>query len=1186
MALNPISTPLRRLLAAWIAVTGLMAAEHHGTVQAGGLPVPGASVTVVKGDTKKVTTTDEEGRYSFADLADGVWKLDIEMVGFASISTEVGVAFDSPAAQWTLKFLPPGGIKAPAPAAAAPVTTSAAPAATPDTDAKATASATPAPAPAATTSVAATTPKTPAGGTNGARGQGQGQGRNGQGGGRGQGGNNGRPSLLASNGFQRVDVNSSGDAGATADGGMASNDMADLSSSADPSLMVNGSVSRGLDMPQQNDWFGGPGGRMDGMGGPGGPGGPGGMNLNGLGGPGGPGGDGAAIGGGRGGPGGGFAGRGGPGGGGPGGPGGFGGGFGGFGGRGGPGGGRGGFGGRGQGRGGPMGRAGVSSFGNGRRDRRMQYNGNASVSLDNSVWDARSYSINGQDTDKPAYAKARATFAFGGPLKIPKLLSGQKGTFNITYALARTRNASTNTQTMPTLLERSGDFSQSVGPQGPVTIYDPLTGSPFPGNIIPQNRMNSAALGLLQYYPLPNAPGYKYNYQAPITTLQNSDNINTRLNQTLTTKDRINGGFQYMGSNNTTPNIFNFIDTGAGRNMAANIAWGHNFSTRLINNLRYTFSRSRSTATPFFAYNDNVAAELGILGTSQAPQNWGPPNLSFTNYAGLTDSAASLIRNQTSGIGDSLIWVHGVHNFTFGTDYRRQQLNRASDPNARGQYTFTGLSTANVVNGIAAPGTGFDFASFLLGLPDTSALRYGNSDLYFRTHAYDVYATDDWRINPKFSLNFGLRWDYQAPITELSNKLVNLDVAPGYAAVAQVLPGQAGPYSGQLPSSLIRPDRNNVSPRIGFAWRPFTKGTMVIRGGYGTYYNSSVYNNIVNNMAQQPPFAQTLSVSNTLVNPFTIQNGFLIPSTLPITNTYAIDPNYVIGYAQMWQLAIQNDLGHSLVGTITYNGTKGTHLDQTILPNSAPSGARANGLPSGYLYEESNGNSIYQGISAQLQRRFRNGISANAIYTYSKAIDNAVQAQNYLDTSAERAPSNTNRTHVLNFNWQYSTGIGRTGAPMANGWKGALIKDWTFTNAISVSSGLPLTAIVGGVRGTTTGTGITGNERANATGLPVGDATAGEPFNFAAFALPAAGQWGDAGRNTITGPSQFSLNASLGRVFRLSERKNIDLRFDATNALNHVTFRSFNTTIGSNSLGLLSNPSAMRSLTATLRFRF
>ena len=210
-------------------------------------------------------------------------------------------------------------------------------------------------------------------------------------------------------------------------------------------------------------------------------------------------------------------------------------------------------------------------------------------------------------------------------------------------------------------------------------------------------------------------------------------------------------------------------------------------------------------------------------------------------------------------------------------------------------------------------------------------------------------------------------------------------------------------------------------------------------------------------------------------------------------------------------------------------------------------------------------------------RRFRNGVSANASYTYSKAIDNAVQAQNYLDTSAERALSASSRTHVFNLSWQYSTAVGRGGGTLVNGWKGAVLKDWTLTNNISVASGTPLTPTVGGARSTTTGTGITGSLRANATGLAGDRRAAGQPFNYAAFAAPAAGQWGNAGRNTITGPTQFSLNASLGRNFRVAERKSLDLRFDAQNALNHVTFRSFNTTIGSNNLGLLSNPAAMRS---------
>jgi hypothetical protein len=1181
MALNRISSYFLRILAAWMAVSALLASEHHGAVKSGGLPVPGATVIATQGDQRQVTTTDENGRYSFADLKDGVWKIEVEMLGFAKLSNEVGMAYDAPAPEWNLKFLPlseivaPPAPAAPAAATAAPATASSEPAKTPEKPAATTATA---PAPAASTPAASV-------------GNGRGNGQSGRGGNRTGNGNNGRPSLTqAMNNYQRLDVNASGDLSAAGDAGnLGANEAADLSASADASMMVNGSISRGLEGGAQNDWFGGPGGRpMDGMGGRGGFGmgmGMGGDGMNtfanaggdgggrgGRGGPGGPGGGGPGFGG-PGGPGG-FGGRGGPGG------------FGGFGGRGGPGG----RGGRGD-QNGRGGRPGVASFGNARRDRRMQYNANASFTLDNSVWDARSYSLNGADTQKPAYAKARASAMLGGPLKIPHLLSGQHGTFTFNYQLGRTRNGSTQTASFPTMLERSGDFSQSITAQGgPVTIYDPLTGSPFPGNVIPANRINPIAQSLLQYYPTisPAITVSKYDYQAAIVSVQNSDNINTRLNQTLNSKNRIFGGLGYMGSNGTTPNIFGFVDTSTARNMNANVNWAHNFTTRLINNLRYTFSRSRGLLSPYFeTQNINVAGLLGITGTSQAPRNYGPPTLNFTNYGGLSDGIASLARNQTSSVGDSLIWVKGVHNITFGVDYRRQQFNRASDSNGRGAFTFTGLSTANLVNGVAVTGTGFDLADFLLDKPDTSSIRYGNGDLYFRSSYFDAYVNDDWRLSTKLTLNGGFRWDYDTPVNELFNRMVNLDVAPGFAAISQVVAGQNGPYSGTLPMSLVRPDRNNFSPRIGFAFRPGTKRNIVVRGGYGIYYNSSIYNTIANNMAQQPPFANTVSLATTAVTPLTFENGFNFPAlTNQATNTYAIDPNYRTGYAQIWQLAVQGDLGRSLVGTITYNGTKGTRLDQTILPNSAPAGAKALPYPSGYLSEMSNGDSIYHGISFQLQRRFRSGISANAVYTYSKAIDNAVQAQNYLDTSAERALSATSRAHVANFNWQYSTGVGRTGGTLVNGWKGALLKDWTFTNAISVGSGLPLTPTVGGVRATTTGTGITGNMRADATGLPVTEALPGQPFNFAAFAIPAAGEWGNAGRDTIIGPAQFSLNASLGRVFRVGERHGIDLRFDATNALNHVTFSRFNTTIGSNQLGLLSSPSNMRSMTATLRFRW
>jgi hypothetical protein len=1113
MAKKRIGNLLGCLIAAWIAVSALMASEYHGTVKAVGLAFPGATVTATQGDKKIVTSTDQQGAFYFAELADGTWTIEVEVVGFEKIARQVGVASDAPSANFELKFLTEEALVG---------------------------------APAVAVQKAASTDTEAAG----------------------------------------------------AEGAITTQEIADLTPSSANSFIVQGSMSSALGMPQQNDWGMGP----PGMGGPGGPG----MGAPGVGGPGmgGPGTDGpvgaqagargAAAG--SGGPGvpsgpGGPPSGGGPGGGGPppgGGPGG--GGLGGGPGGGGPpDGGPGGPGG-----GGPppgwQGRPNAMAFGNGRRDPRNMYMASASFSLDNSVWDARTFSVTGADVNKPAYANARGSVMLGGPLRIPKLVSAQKHimfTFDFQFQRNRTGTIS-DPVNMPTNLERSGDFSQTLLEGAAVTIYDPVSGTPFPGNKIPASRISATATGLLKYFPAPDLPFAARNYQASWSGLNNTHNLNSRIsNLRIGGKDRLNFGLQYQGSNSVTPNLFQFTDTGSGRGINASLGWSRNITTRLTNNFQYSFSRMRQLSSPYFANRENVAAELKIAGTSQNPMDWGPPSLNFTNYAGLTDGNASLNRNQTSSAGDNLIWVHGLHDFTFGGDYRRQQFNQFADSNGRGTYTFTGSATSLLVDGIAQSGTGYDLADFLLGMPATSSVRYGNPDKYFRGSVYDFFVNDDWRIAPRFSLILGLRWEYATPMTELYNRLVNLDIAPGYSAVTAVEAGQAD-------RSLIRPDRNNLSPRLGFAWRPLTNGSLVVRGGYGIYYNTSVYNLIAGNMAQQPPFAQALSVSSSAANPLSLQSGFLSAVSQTLTNTYAIDPNYRIGYAQTWSLSVQHDLPFSFFGTAGYLGTKGTRLDQQFIPNSVAPGATESALPHSFIYETSNGDSIYHAAQFQLNRRFHSGVMAHAAYQFSKSIDNAGTggrgqgntpvAQNWLDLAAERALSSFDARHNLGMQVQYSTGMGMAGGTLVNGWKGALMKDWTISGNISLRSGTPFTATVGGNLSQVSGTAVANTVRASATGLPV--EVSGMLFNTAAFTDPVAGEWGNAGRNTIPGPTTFSLDGSLGRIFRLGERRNIDLQFQAQNVLNRVTITNWGTVLGSSTYGLATGAAAMRTLTINLRFRF
>jgi hypothetical protein len=837
------------------------------------------------------------------------------------------------------------------------------------------------------------------------------------------------------------------------------------------------------------------------------------------------------------------------------------------------------------------------AFGNNRRNPRLTYNGSLFTSLNNSFWDARTYSVTGAELAKPSYSNFRGGLMFGGPLRIPKLVSAQKAImFMVNLQLQRSRTGTVSQPVnMPTALERQGDFSQTTLNSAPVVVYDLLNNRPFPDNRIPASRITSQSAGLLQYFPLPNLPYAVRNYQTSLNGSNNSTMVNGRLmNIRVGRKDRFDGGIGFQSRGSTSPNLFQFIDTGSGRGINVNVGWSRNITSRLINSLRYSFSRNRDQLTPYFAYRQNVAADLGIAGTSQNPMNWGPPSLSFTNYGSLSDGNASLNRNQTSGVNESLMWVRGAHNFSFGASYRRQQFNAFSDGNGRGSYTFNGVATAVPATGTAQTGTGYDLADFLLGVPTSASIRYGNPDKYFRGSGYGLFFNDDWRIHSKFSVVFGLRWDYTAPVTELYDRLVNLDIAPGFTAVVPVLPGQTAAWSGALPDSLVFPDRNNFSPRFGFAWRPGTRRSLVVRGGYGVYYNTSVYNTMASNMAQQPPFAETLNATNSLATPLTIADGFLQATTAAAASTYAIDPHYGIGYAQTWTFSIQNDLPLGLFGTAGYLGTKGTRLDQQFIPNSVAPGAAESTLPHSFIYETSNGNSIYHAAQFQLVRRFRSGLGANAAYQFSKSIDNAGTggrgqggtpvAQNWQDLSAERGLSSFDSRHNLSVTFQYSTGMGRRGGTLMNGVKGALLKDWTLSGNIIVRSGSPFTATMGGSRSQVRGIAVSNTLRADSSGAPVG--VEGMLFNTAAFGTPLAGLWGNAGRNTIPGPTTFFLNASVGRIFRMGERRSVDLQFQAQNLLNHVTITNWGTVLGANNYGLATNASSMRKLTANLRFRF
>jgi trimeric autotransporter adhesin len=870
------------------------------------------------------------------------------------------------------------------------------------------------------------------------------------------------------------------------------------------------------------------------------------------------------------------------------------------------------------------------AFGNRRSNSRSLYNGGLAAILDNSATDARPYSLSGLNLPKASYNRITGVFTLGGPLNIPHV-SPRGPNFFVAYVWTRNHNAEAEAGLVPTAAERTGDLSDLLNPLGqPVIVFNPTTGLPFPGNFVP---VSSQAQALLELYPSPNVVGISlYNYQVPILNSTHQDALQSRMDKTIGRKDEIYGSFNFQSTRSSSANLFAFTDNTSILGINFNVNWSHRFSQRLFVYSGYHFSRLRTNVVPYFENRQNISGEAGITGNNQDPSNWGPPTLTFSSgIAMLTDEDSSYNRSRTDSFSESIALYRGRHNITIGGDLRKQQYNDDFQANPRGIFTFTGAATQGTAN--SGTTSGSDLADFLIGVPDTSGVAFGNADKYLRQPAYDLYGTDDWRILPNLTINAGLRWEYGAPITELYNRLVNLDVATGFTAVAQVVASDpVGPITGiHYPSSLIFPDRRGFEPRVGFSWRPIPASTIVVRGGYGIYDDTSVYETTALQLAQQSPLSTSLSVQNGPNCQLTLAIGFIPCSST--TNTFAVDPNFRVGYAQTWQLSVQRDLPGALQLTATYLGIKGTRGVQQYLPNTYPIGATNPCLecpPSGFVYQSSGGDSTRQSGQIQLRRRLRSGFTASLLYTYSKSIDDdaflggqghvvassqtatpsggqgpsqgsgqgssattatttqgagttAAIAQNWLNLHAERSLSRFDQRHLLNLQAEYTTGEGLGGGTLIGGWPGRLLKEWTIVGTAVVGTGLPNTPVY---LAAVPGTGYTGTIRPDPTGMPISISNGSQHLNPAAYSAPLTGQWGTAGRNSITGPDQFSLDSSVARTFRPSGRFFLDLKVSATNMLNHPVFTGWNTTVNSTQFGLPLSPNPMRSLETQLRLRF
>jgi trimeric autotransporter adhesin len=829
----------------------------------------------------------------------------------------------------------------------------------------------------------------------------------------------------------------------------------------------------------------------------------------------------------------------------------------------------------------------------------------------NSALNARPYSLTQPNAPKIPTWSDRIGGNLGGPLVIPHIYDGHDKTFFfVNFDGNWARNAVDQFSTVPTQEERSGNFCNQM-PQLQLSLPNPadLTGvRTLVGCQIPSTSLNSAALGLLQFIPQPNLPGVVQNFHLQTQVPAQQDRLNVRVMHSISQKlnARVIYGFS-QSSNHAFQSFPDFESAAATRGQSVTVGLTQNLSRTWINDSQLIFSRNRVQTLDNFAFTSPVSQQLGITGVSTAPIDYGPPQLSFNNFTRAAPAVPSLVRNQTYRFVDAVTYMLPRHTITFGAELRRIENNTNSDQTPEGLFTFTGLVS------------GSDFADFLLGLPTTTNARFGTPSSYFRSWGTAAYASDDWRVRPDFTLQFGVRYEFFTPPTELYGHLANLDFDPATSQVAQVLPGQTGPFSGALPDSLIRPRYNNWAPRIGIAWRPPIKSlqsghSMVVRAGFGMFYNESIYSQLLSELANQPPWSTSQLRTSSLVgisnvaaptDVLTLENGFpqSVAARNTVQNTYAVNPDYKTGYAQIWNLSVETNIASNTALVLTYTGTKGSNLDLLYAPNRTIPGSLSAASPianaGDFIYDTSGANSIYNSFQVRLQKRMAHGIMINGTYTFAKSIDDAssigggtpIVVQDSNNLAAEYGLSSFDIRHQARINYLYELPFGQGHRFAQKGLTGALFGNWRFSGNIGAQTGTPYTAQVTGTSAANTGSGGVFATRADEIcdpNLLAGGRAPLHFFNTSCFVVPAAGELGNAARNTIIGPGMFTWNAQIAKTFQLGkdQQHRLDFRWEVSNLTNTPNLTGLSTLVNSRTFGQVVGAGSMRAMNVVARFTF
>ncbi len=845
------------------------------------------------------------------------------------------------------------------------------------------------------------------------------------------------------------------------------------------------------------------------------------------------------------------------------------------------------------------------------RSGKNEFFGTAFEFLRNDVLDANGFFQNqvppAAGEDKAPKEKLRRNqfgFSFGGPLKKNKLF------FFGDYQGDILRIGRSHILSVPTALERQGDFSQTLAPGTPL-FKNALLGQLYPEcdpadfvtcQKLPANSLDAPALKVAQLYPLPNIPGTFVpgigtfnNYIASGSSKNDSHAFNVKIDLPARAQDSLSFRYSFQDGRSKTPAAFGdgtvgpCINCGVvldllagdprGRSQNAGASWVHTLGPKSVNEFRAGFNRSSS----FFGTADggkNLATEFGIPNVNVSDQTTGLPWFFFSpmpSWTGTSPFTPAVGGYTVYQFTDNFSYIPGKHRLKMGVDLRRRLNNGAGNFFGKGAYIFVPFFT------------GHAFADFLTGRATQIQQDLTPGTTGVRGIDYGFYFQDDYKVSRTFTLNMGIRYELFPGYVEVADRISNLDPAAGVARLA----GKEG-----QPRQFTPLDKNNWAPRFGFAWS--TRGDKtVIRGGYGlSYFNSS---NFISYSGLNAPYTQAFSLLN--LDFTTFDAAYRLSDGLPIhlrPTPENFDPNNPAGswrqnnvnqripYSQYFSLGVQNSLGWNMVVEAAYVGTRGVKLPGEMEGNPAPPGPTTttdqrrlyhSTVPNvtGINLYSNEFNSIYHAMQLKAQKRFSSGLQFLATYTYGRSIDDrsgsAVtgggdsnpdsRPQDSMNRAADRARSSFDITHrfVLAYNYEIPLGRGHVVGRNWNSVLEGLLGGWQINGILTMATGMPFSVFAT----SDASCGCTANDmradRIADGNLPEDKRSITGWFDKTAFKDPPSstpteggGRVGNAGRSIIYGPDLTLMDFSLFKKFKLSERLQMQFRAEFFNIFNNTNF--------------------------------